>query len=75
MSAIAQPRNQFSSTITCPKCGQQGHEIWEDATQTSHLDPDPHLVARSGEFYERLAKKDPYPIEVVCGRCGTVLPS
>jgi hypothetical protein len=73
MSAIAPPRDQFTNTITCPKCGQQGQETWEEAGQNSSLGPDPHLVVRSGDFYERISRKAPYPIEVVCGRCGAVV--
>jgi len=74
MSAIAQSHDQFTNMITCPKCGQQGHETWEETGQNSGLGPDPHLIMRSGDFYERLSRKAPYPIEVVCSRCETVVP-
>ena len=74
MSAIAQSRDQFTNTIICPKCGQQGSETWEENVQVSQAGPEPHLVGRSGEFYERLSRKAPYPIEVVCSRCETVVP-
>jgi len=73
VSAIAQSRDQFFNTIACAKCGQQGSEIWEESAQNSSLGPDLHLIGRSGEFYERLSKMAPHPIEVVCGHCGTVV--
>jgi hypothetical protein len=66
---------QFTVTIQCTKCGQKGSEIWEENTQINGRCPEPfQLIKRSEEFYERLAKKAPYPIEVACHRCGTVLP-
>jgi len=66
---------QFTVIIQCAKCSQKGSEIWEENTQINGRSPEtPQLIKRSEEFYERLAKKIPHPIEVVCHRCGTVLP-
>jgi hypothetical protein len=28
------------------------------------------LVSLSNGFYERISKKEPYPIEIVCRECG-----
>jgi hypothetical protein len=68
MSSVQSKTCQFSINIICPKCGTVGVVVWESAAgQTS-------LVRLSNGFYERLAKKDPYPIELVCHDCGTAQP-
>ena len=55
--------------ISCPHCGRNGNLHWERAADGKHDD----LVKIDGGFYERLAKKPPFPIELVCGVCGTTL--
>lgn len=52
--------------IYCNHCGKHGRLYWEN---------DPHatrqvLVRIDGDFYERIRKKAPYPIELVCNGCG-----
>ena len=67
------PSQQFDSqnrgvNVVCPKCGAVGVVVWED-------DPrGPTLVSLSKNFYERLSKKKPYPIELVCDSCGAAQP-
>jgi hypothetical protein len=68
-------RDQFTTPIHCPKCGQEGNEIWEENSQAGPHGPESQFVKRSDGFYERLAKKAPYGIEVVCQCCGAVLPA
>jgi hypothetical protein len=51
--------------IYCPKCNAAGCVVWEGEGQTKAL------VRISGDFYERLSKRAPYPIELVCQQCGT----
>jgi hypothetical protein len=59
---------QFSVHIICPKCAAVGVVVWErDAAQNS-------LVSLSRGFYERISKKHPYSIELVCHECGTAQP-
>jgi DNA-directed RNA polymerase subunit RPC12/RpoP len=63
-------RDQFAAPIECPKCGQRGVVTWEKTAHGSVKGPEPTLVNLSPEFYERVSKKVPYPIELVCNRCG-----
>jgi hypothetical protein len=63
MEAQFDTRQHFD-TVVCPKCGKQGSITWDtDGPKTE-------LADISG-FYERLCKKAPYPIELVCNGCGT----
>ena len=58
--------------IICPKCGNRGSIAWDDIAA-----PDgdrKELIGITGGFYERLSKKAPYPIELVCNNCGTSEP-
>jgi len=56
---------QFTVNIICPKCSALGVVVWEkDGAQRA-------LVSLSKGFYERLSRKVPYPIELVCHECGT----
>jgi hypothetical protein len=55
--------------IICHGCGNTGCRRWEDAPAG-----DSQLVGIEGDFYERLASKPPYPIELVCCSCGAVQP-
>jgi len=57
-----------SKDILCPRCGQAGHVTWENLSAGSSND----LVRIEGDFCERLSRKAPYPIELVCNGCGTV---
>jgi len=61
------PCNQFTVAITCHWCGHEGLSLWEE------FNGERHLVSLKG-FYERLARKNPYPIEMVCNNCDKVQP-
>jgi hypothetical protein len=56
-----------SNTLSCPGCGANGTLKWEDTPGGEK-----ELVAIEGRFYERLARKAPHAIELVCDDCGTV---
>jgi hypothetical protein len=58
--------------IICPKCGQKGIVLWEDIPRGDGIQKE--MVKIDGGFYERLSKKAPYPIELVCDGCGTAQP-
>jgi hypothetical protein len=49
-----------SDEIRCPKCGRCGQIKWDGS----------QFVELTGDFYERLSPQAPYPIELVCKRCG-----
>jgi hypothetical protein len=51
--------------ILCPACGAVGQSVWEDEKGG------PYLVNLSDGFYERLARRQPYDLEIVCKGCGT----
>jgi ribosomal protein L40E len=68
MSARHAESPQFSETIICTKCAARGVIVWEDTGAMRSL------VSLSGGFYERLSKKEPYGIELVCHRCGARQP-
>ena len=60
--------SQVSVNIICPKCRAIGVVVWEqDGAERS-------LLSLSSGFHERLSKKAPYPIELVCHGCGTAQP-
>jgi hypothetical protein len=64
---------KHSNEVCCPKCGQQGSIIWDAVQRPDGEIPD--HVTIDGDFHERIAKKPPYPIELVCNSCGTTQPS
>ena len=64
---------KHADTIRCPHCGKTGAIIWEDTDEDKGRHRD--LIRIEGGFYERLARKTPYPIELVCNSCGTSQPS
>lgn len=55
--------------IFCPTCGKEGAVIWELAARARGDGKD--LVRIEGDFYERLSRKPPFPIELICHVCGT----
>jgi hypothetical protein len=57
-----------SNSLCCPGCGASGALKWEDMP-----DGGKELMGIEGNFYERLAKRAPHAIELVCHACGTVL--
>lgn len=59
---------EISTNITCPKCNAVGVVVWETGG------PERILVSLTRNFYERLSKKPPFQIELVCDGCGTAQP-
>ena len=57
-------------TLHCPRCDNKGTVKWE-VSDTLHNDPG-QMVHIQGPFYERISKRAPYPIELVCISCKTV---
>lgn len=63
----AQPKfQQYPVNLRCSKCGNKGMIIWEGTGAQKSL------VWLSGSFYERLSRKPPYAIELVCVKCGAL---
>lgn len=66
-----------SDFIVCTKCGERGKIVWDDISRVKHEEPE--LLGIEGPFFERIGRKAPYPIELVCRECGgvavTVFPS
>jgi hypothetical protein len=61
----------LTDTILCPKCGSAGVIKWDSVETPSGRRKD--FAGLSGNFYERLSAKPPYPIEIVCGDCDLAL--
>ena len=61
---------QRSDQIVCRNCGRSGTVVWDDVTRLNVSAPE--LAGIDGPFFERLSKKAPYPIELVCRACGGV---
>ena len=59
--------HDLTDTIVCPKCGNCGVINWDVVPTTKG--PERHFAGLAGDFYERLSKKAPYPIEIVCSAC------
>lgn len=59
-----------SDAVVCRKCGQAGSVIWDDVSRLNTSTPE--MTGIDGPFFERLGKKAPYPIELVCRACGGV---
>lgn len=66
-------QHDLTDTIVCPKCGNCGVINWDYVPTPDG--PKKDFVGITGDFYERLAKKPPHPIEIVCNCCRiTVVP-
>lgn len=61
----------LTDTIQCPRCGTCGVINW-DLVQTPQ-GPRKDFAGLSSTFYERLNKKPPYEIEIVCNCCGVAV--
>ena len=61
-----------TDTIVCPRCGNCGVINWD--LVPSPDGPKKEFAGISGEFYERLSKKSPHPIEIVCNNCVIAVP-
>ena len=57
----------LTDTIVCPKCGNCGVINWDYVPTPNG--PKKDFAGIVGDFYERLNKKPPYPIEIVCNSC------
>ena len=64
--------HDHTDTISCPKCRACGVINW-DMVQTPD-GPKPDFAGLSGNFYERISRKPPYTIEVMCGFCNVAVP-
>ena len=51
----------------CPRCGKKGCLYWERA---EGRDARHDLVKIEGDFYERMTRRRPFRIELVCNGCG-----
>lgn len=72
-SAEGKPeRDQFTVVVKCPGCGQTGNSTWEENHSTNPKGPEACLISVADGFYERVGKKHPYDIELVCKKCETV---
>lgn len=56
---------QYYLPVRCTNCAATGKIFWEG------LGEQKTLVRLSDEFYERLGRLPPHPIEIVCRLCGT----
>jgi hypothetical protein len=54
------------------RCGKTGTIIWEDAPSAEGDRRE--FVKIEGDFYERISKQAPHPIELVCNSCGAARP-
>lgn len=63
----SKPKRNFRR-IVCPGCGQIGETVWEMSGKKATF------VEVSPGFYERMTRKPPYPIELVCHSCGATQP-
>jgi len=61
---------QHADAIACRKCGTTGTVVWDDISRRNVCVSE--QVGIDGPFFERLSKKPPYPIELVCRACGGV---
>ena len=59
-----------NDAVVCRKCGQTGKIVWDGVSRLNAAVPEPAGI--NGPFYERLSRKAPYPIELVCRSCGGV---
>ena len=62
---------RHSDTVACNKCGKPGKIVWDDVSRLNNSTA-PELAGIDGPFFERLSRKAPYPIELVCRACGGV---
>ena len=62
---------QRTDTVTCQRCGNVGVLKWDCIPVPGGFKKD--FIGIVGDFYERLSKKPPYPIELVCTPCNLVV--
>jgi hypothetical protein len=61
--------NPHAALVTCPYCSEKGAVIWEEVVHPSE-GRIKEMIRIEGGFYERISRKAPHPIELVCGRCA-----
>jgi len=71
MTPVFGSHHLHEGQIRC-RCGKIGKIIWEDAP--SHEGVRREFVKLDGDFYERLSKRSPHPVELVCNACGSAQP-
>lgn len=59
-----------TDAIVCRNCGKTGKILWDQVSRAGGSAPE--LKGIDGPFFERLSKKAPYPIELICRDCGGV---
>lgn len=59
---------KLSDSVSCRHCGNRGTIVWEDLPAQQGREKE--LLRIEGDFFERLAPRPPYQIELVCNRCG-----
>lgn len=59
---------QYIMSVHCPNCAAIGRIFWEGSGERRTL------VSISEQFYERLCRLPPHPIELVCRACGAAQP-
>jgi hypothetical protein len=62
---------QRTDTVTCHQCGNVGVLKWDCVPIPGGVRKE--FVGIVGDFYERLSKKSPHPIELVCTACNVVV--
>ena len=60
--------------IACRKCGQAGTAVWEEEAMPNRKGLKPALVSLSDEFYQRAHVSLATLPEIVCAKCGAVVP-
>ena len=60
-----------SDTVVCSNCGKSGTIFWDHVSRASQRSAR-EFAGIDGPFFERLGKKPPDPIELVCSACGGV---
>lgn len=65
---------QHLESIICRSCGKTGKIVWDDVSRLNKSTI-PEMIGIDGPFFERLSRKAPYPIELVCRACGEVAAS
>ena len=70
MQTRADTIKEHADTLQCRHCGKTGAVIWDQVSRAGENLPE--LAGIDGPFFERLSRKPPYPIELVCRACGEV---
>jgi hypothetical protein len=62
--------HQEADCIVCFTCGKTGTMFWDQVSRSSKSTREMAGIDRP--FFERLSRKAPYPIELICRNCGGV---